>query len=167
MTNFDRVNGPIHTRVWKGPRFENILKLDHDLRISQNWTVIWDNGFSGRRFEEWTSIRDWTSIWVLSYMLWYAMICYGEIILKKTIIPFYWSIIFSSSISLLISSFMSRSWILNLSLSQYLQFIHDLYCSTEYNWFFIHDLYCSIEYNWFFFQDSILEKKSIIFYWTI
>ena len=34
MANFDRVNGPIHMRVWKGPRFENILKLDHDLRIS-------------------------------------------------------------------------------------------------------------------------------------
>ena len=33
MANFHRVNGPIDMRVWKG-----------------------------RRFEEWTSIRDWTSI---------------------------------------------------------------------------------------------------------
>jgi hypothetical protein len=29
---FDRVNGPIDMRVWKGRRFENILKLDSDLR---------------------------------------------------------------------------------------------------------------------------------------
>jgi hypothetical protein len=28
--NFDHVNGPM--RVWKGRRFENILKLDSDLR---------------------------------------------------------------------------------------------------------------------------------------
>ena len=33
MANFDHVNGPIDMRVWKGCRFE-----------------------------EWTSIRDWTSI---------------------------------------------------------------------------------------------------------
>ena len=26
--------------------------------------MIWDNDVSGRRFEEWTSIRCWTSIWV-------------------------------------------------------------------------------------------------------
>jgi hypothetical protein len=32
MANFDRVNGPIDMRVWKGRRFENILKLDNDLR---------------------------------------------------------------------------------------------------------------------------------------
>ena len=34
MANFDRVNGPIDTcmRVWKGRQFENILKLDQDLR---------------------------------------------------------------------------------------------------------------------------------------
>ena len=32
MANFDRVNGPIDLRVWKGRRFENILKLDRDLR---------------------------------------------------------------------------------------------------------------------------------------
>jgi len=32
MTNFDRVNGPIDMRVWKGSRFENILELDRDLR---------------------------------------------------------------------------------------------------------------------------------------
>ena len=32
MANFDRVNGPIDMRVWKGCRFENILKLDRDLR---------------------------------------------------------------------------------------------------------------------------------------
>ena len=31
MANFDRVNGPIDMRVWKGHRFENILKLDRDL----------------------------------------------------------------------------------------------------------------------------------------
>jgi hypothetical protein len=30
MANFDHVNGPIDTRVWKGRRFENILKLDCD-----------------------------------------------------------------------------------------------------------------------------------------
>ena len=30
MANFDRVNGPIDMRVWKGRRFENILKLDCD-----------------------------------------------------------------------------------------------------------------------------------------
>jgi len=31
--NFDRTNGPIvDMRVWKGRRFENILKLDRDLR---------------------------------------------------------------------------------------------------------------------------------------
>ena len=29
---FDRVNGLIDMRVWKGRRFENILKLDRDLR---------------------------------------------------------------------------------------------------------------------------------------
>ena len=29
---FDRVNRPIDMRVWKGRRFENILKLDRDLR---------------------------------------------------------------------------------------------------------------------------------------
>ena len=29
---FDRVNGPIDMRVWKGCRFENIQKLDRDLR---------------------------------------------------------------------------------------------------------------------------------------
>ena len=39
-------------RVCEGHRFENILKLDRD------------NDVSGRRFEEWTSIRDWTSILV-------------------------------------------------------------------------------------------------------
>jgi hypothetical protein len=32
IANFDRVNGPIDMRVWKGRRFENILKLDRDLR---------------------------------------------------------------------------------------------------------------------------------------
>ena len=32
MANFDRVNGPIDMRVWRGRRFENILKLDRDLR---------------------------------------------------------------------------------------------------------------------------------------
>ena len=32
MANFDRVNGSIDMRVWKGRRFENILKLDRDLR---------------------------------------------------------------------------------------------------------------------------------------
>ena len=32
MANFDRGNGPIDMRVWKGRRFENILKLDRDLR---------------------------------------------------------------------------------------------------------------------------------------
>ena len=32
MANFDRVHGPIDMRVWKGRRFENILKLDRDLR---------------------------------------------------------------------------------------------------------------------------------------
>ena len=32
MANFDRVNGPIDMRVWKGRRFENILKLNRDLR---------------------------------------------------------------------------------------------------------------------------------------
>jgi hypothetical protein len=32
MANFDRVNGPIDMRVWKERRFENILKLDRDLR---------------------------------------------------------------------------------------------------------------------------------------
>jgi len=33
MANFYRVYGPIDTRVWKGRRFENILKLDRDLRL--------------------------------------------------------------------------------------------------------------------------------------
>jgi hypothetical protein len=32
MANFDRVNRPIDMRVWKGRRFENILKLDCDLK---------------------------------------------------------------------------------------------------------------------------------------
>ena len=32
MAIFGRVNGPIDMRVWKGRRFENILKLDRDLR---------------------------------------------------------------------------------------------------------------------------------------
>ena len=32
MANLYRVNGPIDKRVWKGRRFENILKLDSDLR---------------------------------------------------------------------------------------------------------------------------------------
>ena len=32
MANFDRVNRPIDMRVWKGRRYENILKLDSDLR---------------------------------------------------------------------------------------------------------------------------------------
>ena len=32
MANFDRVNGPIDMRLWKGRRFGNILKLDGDLR---------------------------------------------------------------------------------------------------------------------------------------
>jgi hypothetical protein len=32
MANFDRVNRPIDMRVWKRRRFENILKLDCDLR---------------------------------------------------------------------------------------------------------------------------------------
>jgi hypothetical protein len=32
MANFDRVNGPIDMRIWKGRRIENILKLDRDLR---------------------------------------------------------------------------------------------------------------------------------------
>ena len=32
MANFDRVNGSIDIRAWKGRRFENILKLDRDLR---------------------------------------------------------------------------------------------------------------------------------------
>jgi hypothetical protein len=30
--NLYRVNGPIDLRVWKGRQFENILKLDRDLR---------------------------------------------------------------------------------------------------------------------------------------
>jgi hypothetical protein len=34
------------------------LGKDADLRIPINWTVIRDNDISGRRFEEWTSIRD-------------------------------------------------------------------------------------------------------------
>ena len=32
MANLYHVNGPIDKRVWKGRRFENILKLDRDLR---------------------------------------------------------------------------------------------------------------------------------------
>ena len=34
MANFDHViiNRPIDMRYWKGRRFENILKLDRDLR---------------------------------------------------------------------------------------------------------------------------------------
>jgi hypothetical protein len=32
MANLYRVNGPIDMRVWKRRRFENIIKLDHDLR---------------------------------------------------------------------------------------------------------------------------------------
>ena len=52
IANLYRVNGPIDMRVCEGHRFENILKLDRD------------NDVSGRRFEEWTSIRDWTSILV-------------------------------------------------------------------------------------------------------
>ena len=32
MANFDRVNGPMDMRVWKGRRFEIIVKLDRDLR---------------------------------------------------------------------------------------------------------------------------------------
>ena len=32
MANFDRVKWPIDMRVWKGRLFENILKLDRDLR---------------------------------------------------------------------------------------------------------------------------------------
>jgi hypothetical protein len=32
MENYDRVNGPKDMRVWKGRRFENILKLDRYLR---------------------------------------------------------------------------------------------------------------------------------------
>ena len=32
MANFDRVNGPIYMRVWKGRLFENFLKFDGDLR---------------------------------------------------------------------------------------------------------------------------------------
>jgi hypothetical protein len=34
MANFDRVNGSIDMRVWKGRRFENILKLDRDIMTS-------------------------------------------------------------------------------------------------------------------------------------
>jgi hypothetical protein len=32
MARFDRVNGHIDIRVWKERRFENILKLNRDLR---------------------------------------------------------------------------------------------------------------------------------------
>jgi len=32
MPNFDRVNGPMDMRVWKGRLFENILQLNRDLR---------------------------------------------------------------------------------------------------------------------------------------
>ena len=32
MANLYRVNGPIDMRFWKGRRFENIVKLDCDLR---------------------------------------------------------------------------------------------------------------------------------------
>jgi hypothetical protein len=32
MANLYRVIGPMYMRVWKGRRFENILKLDRDLR---------------------------------------------------------------------------------------------------------------------------------------
>jgi hypothetical protein len=32
MANFDLINGTIDMRAWKGRRFENIVKLDHDLR---------------------------------------------------------------------------------------------------------------------------------------
>ena len=35
---------------------------DVDLRIPLNWTMIRDNDISGRRFEDRTSIRVWTSI---------------------------------------------------------------------------------------------------------
>jgi hypothetical protein len=31
MANFDRVNGPIDMRIWKGRRIENILKLDRTI----------------------------------------------------------------------------------------------------------------------------------------
>jgi len=32
MANFEPINGPIDMRVWKGGRFENILKLGRYLR---------------------------------------------------------------------------------------------------------------------------------------
>jgi hypothetical protein len=32
MANLYRINGPIDMRVWKGRRFENILKFDPNLR---------------------------------------------------------------------------------------------------------------------------------------
>ena len=32
IENFDRVNGPINMRVWKGRRFESILKSNRYLR---------------------------------------------------------------------------------------------------------------------------------------
>ena len=48
MANFDDVNGPIAMRVWKGRRFENILKLDRDLRLM---TSVDADLRSGRRSE--------------------------------------------------------------------------------------------------------------------
>jgi hypothetical protein len=49
---------------WAEKKKKKKIGKNADLRIPLNWTVIRDNDVSGRWFEEWTSIRDWTSIWV-------------------------------------------------------------------------------------------------------
>ena len=101
-------------RVWKGRQFENIQKLD----------VIWDNDVSGRRFEEWTSIRDWTSIWVYHiYMCVYIIIkisslnCAGpwewgvslikcpRLLYNETLFVNFWQYSFSISLKIFIKLF--------------------------------------------------------------
>ena len=54
----------ISLRVWRRLKYTSVTSLDADLR---KWkAAIYLR--NGRRFEDWTSIRDWTSIWV-TYIL--------------------------------------------------------------------------------------------------
>ena len=62
-----------HTSPPMGISCDWRANLHRKLSIRQwrHWTSIWESAKTtiylriGRRFEDWTSIRDWTSIWVL------------------------------------------------------------------------------------------------------
>ena len=65
--------------MWRHLKYTSVTSLEVDLR---KWkTAIYLR--IGRRFEDWTSIRDWTSIWVLHIYEWNWIVQNVSTILKK------------------------------------------------------------------------------------